>query len=130
MAKVEDDGICPICGEIIQVRCTGVKRKPFVDGRRYEAICDCCFAVPKLVEYDASQGWISYDYNNPALYEVAELVKEGWDKESATRSYKAVKKLLKKHKPVVESVHGFDQPPPPPKPKKPIYEDEDFSDME
>lgn len=135
MAKVVVDEVmvdefCPICGEFIEVRCTGVKRKPFVDGKNYEVICFCCFSVPKLVDFDPSQGWIHYEYLNPALHEIGDLIKYGWDKETATRSYKAVKRLLKKKKPLVAKIEPLDQPPASRKAKKPIYENEDFSEFE
>jgi hypothetical protein len=88
---------CPICGRFMDVICTGHNRKPFIDGRCYEAICQLCFETPCLGRYE-SNVWKTYSLSDGELHTADELSAHGFDKKEATISIKAVKKALKKKK--------------------------------
>jgi hypothetical protein len=100
---------CPICGEFIEVACTGHSNKslPFVDGRTYPVICFICFSVPKVWEIiygeakDGSQD--IYDgpfYDHKHLYSAQELIENGItnDFKLAKKSVVAVKKKISEAK--------------------------------
>ena len=81
--KEIDDNICPICKYEMFVRCTGYSKQPFVNGKKYEAICHTCWATLK---------------NNGELYTPEELVEDGFDIKQAKASVKAIKISIKKYK--------------------------------
>ena len=102
MIKKKQEGYCGICGCFCSVICSGYRseHKPFMDGRHYEDVCDCCHAAIKVVEWDdVKEKWIVYDpYVDTKLYSVEELIKEGWSKEQAKLSIKSIKHALKNSK--------------------------------
>jgi hypothetical protein len=65
------------------VRCTYYSKHPFIDGKKYEAICHTCWCVPK-------------DDGN--LYTPQELAEDGFDIRAAKTSIKAIKKSVLKYK--------------------------------
>lgn len=97
--KELDDNICPLCKCDMAVRCTGHSRQPFVDGKKYEAICHTCWAVPKtwyyIEETDSFDGpYFDFDH----LYTAEELAKDGFDLKAAKTSLKAIKTSINKYK--------------------------------
>jgi hypothetical protein len=99
---------CPVCKCDIEVIVRFHTDEPFVDGRTYSEMCFTCASVPKTWEYDAvADEVIVFDFKSPnRLCTVEDMVSDGWDKEEAQRSIKAVKKLLKNPRFVVASVFG------------------------
>ena len=76
--------------------CTGFRYSPFIDGRNYQYICDCCRNVPKTTEFVDGE-WIAYEYGSK-LRTPEEMIKDGWNKEESNRSVKAVKAAMKNKK--------------------------------
>jgi hypothetical protein len=69
---------------------------PFIDGRCYDLICFTCFTIPKTWEYDSKGEIIWYGTKSPdRLSSVADMVSDGWEKQEAEISIRAIKKLLK-----------------------------------
>lgn len=104
MAKSKE-GFCGICGATTRFVIVSAYRSgnlPFVDGRNYDEVCDCCHAAWKTSEWDQKTGkFINFHpYNNPHFYAPEELMKEGWSKEQAKLSIKCIKRALKNAKPL------------------------------
>ena len=97
---VKDPDACSICKEFMTVACLGHATVPFIDGRKYEEICHCCFSVPKMYEYDEKkEELIVFEtMNYKRLHTAKELVSEGFEEEFAKKSIKAVKAKIKKRK--------------------------------
>ena len=102
--KRRDENECPICGEYMDVLCSGHAQTPFVDGRKYDYICFVCFHVPKLWQCtygrakDGSQDvWNGPIWDPKSLYTAKELVAAGVcdDLSRASKSVKAIKAKLK-----------------------------------
>jgi hypothetical protein len=100
----QQPGFCGICGNECKVVCSAYRKGklPFIDGKNYEEICDCCHAAWKVVEWDDLEDlWVYYDpYNDPHLYSVDELIKDGWSKQQAKKSIKCIIHALKRQKKV------------------------------
>lgn len=104
MAKYKE-GFCQICGCEPEAYVSAYRERPFVDGRKYKEICWCCANVPKtwelLKNYDDGycihkEYVMVYDEMDPKrLHTVEEIMSEGWDREEATRSVRAVKRAIK-----------------------------------
>jgi len=47
MAKKKKVESCPLCGQPLDLYCTGNKRHLFVDGKNYDKLCFTCYNVPK-----------------------------------------------------------------------------------
>lgn len=100
------EGICPICGQEIEVIVSAYKSYPFIDGKRYSEICWPCACVPKtweiLKNYD--DGYCLHDeyvkcyytFDKDRLCSVQEMMEDGFPKVVADRSIKAVKKAIKR----------------------------------
>ena len=78
-----DDNICPLCKQDMDVRCTGYSKQPFIDGKKYESICHTCWCVPK---------------DDGSLCTPKELIEDGFDIKDAKTSIKAIKKSIIKYK--------------------------------
>jgi hypothetical protein len=99
LKKRNVDNLCPICGIEMDAVCTGYRstKFPFVDGRTYEAICDCCHTIPKTCEFINNE-WKYYNYYEQQLHTIEEIMDGGWSKDQAKRSLKGVKAKIKKGK--------------------------------
>lgn len=90
MAKNQvNDNICPICKQYMSVRCTGYSKQPFINGKKYEAICHTCWAATKSWNYNDEKSLEKY------LYTAQELAEDGFDIKDAKTSLKAIKLSLK-----------------------------------
>lgn len=96
MAKKKDENLCPLCGDFMIAVCTGFRRLPFIDGRTYNYICDCCRNVPKTCEF-VDGDWVMCEYGSK-LRTPEEMMSDGWNKEQSNRSVKAVKAAIKNKK--------------------------------
>ena len=96
MAKKQQDGYCGVCGSFCDVVVSAYRkgRKPFLDGRNYEEVCHCCHAAWRITELVGDK-WVSYDpYNDIHLYTIDELMTDGFPKDRAKLSIKAIKKAM------------------------------------
>jgi len=98
MAK--DPDACSICGEYMAVLCLGHRTAPFIDGRKYEMMCDCCLNVPKMYEYDEKKEELIVfeEMDHKRLHTAKEMVEDGFEERLAKKSIKAVKAKIKKRK--------------------------------
>lgn len=92
------DDLCPICGQEMLVYCSGYRHHPFVDGKKYEAICQLCGEVPKMAYCD-DQGttWFYKEFDPQQLCSLEELMSGGWTKEECKISLDAVKASIRKN---------------------------------
>lgn len=88
---------CPLCGQYMDVICSGYRFKPFIDGQCYEYICHCCHTIPCAARFDKDT-WHTYDFSDKELHTVEELVSQGFEEKEAKISLKALKAAMKKHK--------------------------------
>lgn len=106
MKTNDADLTCRICGREAEafVRHNDY---PFVDGKTYDLMCHICFSVPKSWRYDeATDSWIrTYGILNT----VQDMQEFGWDKHESEPSIKAVKRLMKDKKFLVEPLGGINQ---------------------
>jgi hypothetical protein len=94
--KYMDDYYCNICGADPKAVVRVYANEPFVDGRNYNLICWMCANVPKSWYYDENDEVVILEYfDRERIHTVKELMAEGWDRDEAERSTKAIKKLLK-----------------------------------
>ncbi len=99
MKKSKSSEHCPICGQYMEVICSGFARDPFIDGRCYESICHACFSVPCTWRFDEDVWmWMHYDLGQLEFHTVTELIRFGFTKEEATISLKAIKTAIKNSK--------------------------------
>lgn len=69
---------CPLCGQKMDIYCTGNKNTPFVDGKTYPKLCFTCFHVPRTVrQKDGGIEEINLGYSPKYLYTAQELVDLG-----------------------------------------------------
>jgi hypothetical protein len=47
MKKHKKFDLCPLCGQFMDLYCTGNRHTPFVDGKTYDKICFTCYHVPR-----------------------------------------------------------------------------------
>jgi hypothetical protein len=98
---------CPICGQFIEVIVRLHAHEPFVDGRCYDMICFTCFTIPKTWEYGRDGEIIWHGTKSPdRLATVEEMMSEGWDKQEAEKSLKAIKRLLRNPRIVIVPENG------------------------
>lgn len=100
--------ICKICDQEAEVIVRHTDY-PFIDGNTYELMCHICFSVPKVWLYDeATDTWTrTYD----TLNTVEEMKEHGWNKHESLPSIKAVERLMKNKKFIIEpvgDVHKFE----------------------
>lgn len=88
---------CPICGQPIDVACKGYCEKPFLDGRRYEAICFCCSEVPLVWHRDEEAQMWRFRWDPTQLQELEDMIADGFDKKRSAICIKAVRASIKKH---------------------------------
>jgi len=96
-----NDNICPLCKQDMQIRCTGYSQKPFVDGKKYAAICHTCWCVPKIWYYQSETDTFDGPYfDGDHLYTPEEMMEEGAcdNIKEAKLCVKAVKASIKKNK--------------------------------
>jgi len=88
---------CPICNQEIEASVEGYHNKKFIDNKKYQSICHCCANVPKMhIYFEKSQSLVVFKkFNINRLRTVQELVLDGWDIDTATKSLKAVRKSIK-----------------------------------
>ena len=99
MKKNPSPDHCPICGQHMDVICSGYRFTPFIDGRCYEAICHLCHELPCFYRFDEDIWmWKQYSSEDRELHTVEEMVQHGFDKKQAAISLKAVKRAIKKGK--------------------------------
>jgi len=91
-----DPDVCQICGVKPECAVRIHRDFPFIDGKCYGLMCFTCFSIPKKWEYDSVMDRVMcYSHYSPYyLHSVQEMVSDGWVKEEAEFSLKAVKRLL------------------------------------
>ena len=95
---------CPICGQTIDVIVRFHQEEPFVDGRCYDIMCFTCATIPMTWEYGPDGEVIWYGTKSPnRLASVEYMVSEGWTKQEAETSLKAIRKLLKNPRIIIVS---------------------------
>jgi len=93
---MNSDDYCNICGAIPKAIVRVYANEPFVDGRNYNMICWMCANVPKSWYYDDSGEVVVLGYfDRDRINTVKELMEEGWSRDEAELSVKAILKLLK-----------------------------------
>ena len=93
------EGTCEICGCEYMAYCSYYRDHDWVDGRRHKELCHACFDVPKVHVMDERTGiWFVMPLDPDRLYTPKEMMDDGWDKDIATRSVKAVKAAIKNGK--------------------------------
>ncbi len=93
--------LCPLCGEYMDLYCTGHRNTPFVDDQCYPKMCFVCYYVPKLEEQiyykdGTIKEVIDYPFSHKHLHTPEELV--GGPAETlqiARKSVRAVKAAIK-----------------------------------
>lgn len=95
--KEINDTICPLCKQFMDVRCIGHSQDPFIDGKKYEAICHTCWAVPKIWYY-INDSFDGPYFDGSHLHTPEELVQDGFDIIEIKISIKAIKESIKKNK--------------------------------
>jgi hypothetical protein len=85
---------CQICGQLLNVVCTGHQSLPYIDGRCYDHICQICYEFPCFWR-EIKDDWKHYTNSQQELYTVDEMVKDGFDKKEVAISLKAIKKAIK-----------------------------------
>lgn len=108
--KMNKPDCCPICGHHPEAITKCFATEPFLDGRLYDFICHTCACVPKMWEIIDGE-IITYEFQSAdRLNTVEHMVSDGWTAERAEISIKAVQRLLKSPRIVVESAtHVFAQ---------------------
>lgn len=82
--------------------------QPFIDGRVYEYMCFVCYSTPKRSEYNPKTD--QYDQIFGQLHSVQEMLDDGFNKQEAELSLKAMRKLVGNPElVVVSSVVIFDK---------------------
>ena len=76
--KHKKSDLCPLCGQFMDLYCTGNRHTPFVDGKTYNKICFTCYHVPKTVRqvYDDKDELIEeieLPYSHKHLHTAKEL---------------------------------------------------------
>jgi len=105
MAKHKKSDLCPLCGQYMDVYCTGHKRVPFVDGQCYDKMCFVCYNVPKTEKqvYDEN-GLIEEVIDLPFCHKHLHTAKELYDfgtadtKSQAMKSVSGVRAAIRKAK--------------------------------
>jgi hypothetical protein len=94
--------LCPLCGEYMDLICTGHRNMPFVDDVCYPKMCFTCYYVPKIEEQvynkDGSiKDEIQYPFSHKHLHTPEELAMWGQadNLQQARKSVRAVKKAIK-----------------------------------
>lgn len=104
--KHRDDGICPICKCEMDVIVSAYKDYPFIDGRKYQAICFVCASVPKTWEnvknYDDGfcihkEYLLVFETFDPKrLCSIGEMMEDGFGKVESEKSIRAVKAAIRR----------------------------------
>jgi len=107
-----DDYLCPICKTPIEVIVRCFSEEPFIDGRTYPEICFTCANVPKTWEYDKDGEIVMFGGRRADKLSTPEdMMSDGWTREEAECSIKAVKRLLKNPKVIIApdgDIHIFE----------------------
>jgi len=103
--KPKKSDLCPICGQYMDVYCTGHRRMPFVDGQCYDKMCFICYHVPKTERqiYDEDgdiEEVIQLPFCHKHLHTAQELYDAGTaeKKMEAIRAVRGVRAAIKKAK--------------------------------
>lgn len=84
MPKQKIEGLCPICGELIEVQVIAYRDKPFINAKFYDVICWTCACV----------------VSETGLHTPEEMADDGWkskaDQKLVKQSIKALARLTKK----------------------------------
>jgi hypothetical protein len=92
-----DDGICPICGELLEAYYSAFQRSPFIDGKKYDGICQVCAEFPVWGQYNEKGELVLYDPSDPHLSTVEKMMNgSGFDQKRVEICLKAIKSLIKK----------------------------------
>lgn len=80
--KIPKSKLCPLCGDLLDLYCTGNKSEPFVDGKCYPKLCFVCFHVPRTQKQTYNEdGSVNEDivlpYTHKSLNTAKELVHDG-----------------------------------------------------
>jgi len=87
--------LCKICNQPVDT-IVRYDEAPFIDGNYYDIVCHLCHSVPRSWAYGADGSIIWYGFLDPnRLASVELLMREGWSREQAIVSIKAIKKSIK-----------------------------------
>jgi hypothetical protein len=80
--KHKKSDLCPLCGQALDLYCTGNRNTPFVDGKTYSKLCFTCYNVPKTIKqvYDEEGSVVDevdLGYSPKHLHTAKELVDLG-----------------------------------------------------
>jgi len=91
---------CPICDQDLYALDRRFNKSPFVDGRKYHAICWTCGNVPKNYEWDEEKEELTVfdEFNPKRLFTVDEMMSDGFEREESRISIRAVKAAIRKAK--------------------------------
>lgn len=99
-----DDDLCQVCGRVPTAIVRGYHDFPFVDGRNYSLICWTCACIVKYWYEDSNGNIIFLEHPDPEhIKTAAEMMEDGWTKDDAEFSIKAIMRKLKKPKIIITS---------------------------
>lgn len=101
MAQKKKSDCCPLCGDELDLYCTGHRNMPFVDDKCYPKLCFTCYWVPKTEEQiynadDSIKETKQLPFSHKHLHTAQELVGGPADTlAQARRSVRAVRAAIK-----------------------------------
>ena len=90
----------PICDQDLYALDRRFNKSPFIDGRKYHAICWTCGNVPKDYEWDEEKEELTVfdEFDPKRLFTVEEMMSDGFEREESRISIRAVKASIRKSK--------------------------------
>jgi hypothetical protein len=89
---------CTICKQDLYALDKRFNKHPFIDGRKYHAICWTCGNVPKNYEWDEEKEELTVfdEFDPKRLFTVDEMMSDGFGREESRISIRAVKASIRK----------------------------------
>lgn len=99
-----DEDLCQVCGKHPTAIVRVYDDFPFVDGRNYSLICWTCACIVKYWYEDKEGNIIVLKYPDPDHLNTAEeMMEDGWKREDAEYSIRAIQRKLKNPKITIAS---------------------------
>jgi hypothetical protein len=101
MAQKKKSDCCPLCGDELDLYCTGHRNTPFVDDKCYPRLCFTCYYVPKTEKQTyTDDGSVAEDIELPFSHKHLHTAEELVDGPAETlaqarRSVRAVRAAIK-----------------------------------